>query len=99
MFLVAAPPPDAQVAAELTEQVQAADRLERDVTNEAVQEKNDQVTGETAAPITISLGQTTDQVIALLGNPKRIVNLGNKQIYIYADMKITFLGGRVSDVE
>lgn len=52
-----------------------------------------------AAPATISLGKTTDQVTAALGQPKRIIDLGTKKIYVYQDMKITFRAGKVSDVE
>ncbi|MGA7915136.1 MAG: hypothetical protein WCA00_07865 [Candidatus Acidiferrales bacterium] len=52
-----------------------------------------------AAPETISLGQTTDQVIAILGQPQKIVNLGAKQMYFYPDMKVIFTNGKVSDVK
>jgi hypothetical protein len=52
-----------------------------------------------ATPKTIAMGQTKDDVIAALGQPQKIVNLGTKEIYIYADMKITFLNGRVADVQ
>jgi hypothetical protein len=52
-----------------------------------------------AAPQTISLGQTTDQVVAILGQPQKIVNLGAKQMYFYPDMKIVFTNGKVSDVK
>ena len=54
---------------------------------------------EQAEPQSISLGMTTDEVQAALGKPQKIVNLGPKQIYIYKDMKITFLKGKVSDVQ
>ena len=50
-------------------------------------------------PKTIQLGQTTDQVVAALGQPDKIVNLGAKQIYVYKDLKVTFLKGKVSDVQ
>jgi hypothetical protein len=52
-----------------------------------------------AAPQTISLGQTTDQVVAILGQPQKIVNLGAKQMYFYPDMKVIFTNGKVSDVQ
>jgi hypothetical protein len=52
-----------------------------------------------AEPQTIEKGQTPDQVQAALGKPEKIVNLGTKQIYIYKDMKVTFLNGKVSDVQ
>jgi hypothetical protein len=50
-------------------------------------------------PATIQLGQTIDEVTNLLGAPTKIVNLGVKQIYIYKDMKVVFLRGRVADVQ
>lgn len=52
-----------------------------------------------APPQTISLGQTTDQVIAIFGQPQKIVNLGNKQTYYYKDLKVIFTGGKVTDVQ
>ena len=52
-----------------------------------------------AQPQTIQLGQTTDEVVAALGQPDKIVNLGSKQIYVYKDLKVTFLKGKVSDVQ
>jgi hypothetical protein len=52
-----------------------------------------------AEPQTIEKGQTPDQVEAALGKPDKIVNLGAKQLYIYKDLKVTFLNGKVSDVE
>lgn len=50
-------------------------------------------------PQTIQLGMTTDQVTGALGKPEKIVNLGAKQLYIYKDMKVTFLNGKVADVQ
>ncbi len=52
-----------------------------------------------AEPEQIEKGQTPDQVKAALGNPDKIVNLGPKQIYVYKDLKVTFLNGKVSDVQ
>jgi hypothetical protein len=52
-----------------------------------------------AEPETIAKGQTTDQVQNSLGKPDKIVNLGAKQIWVYKDLKVTFLNGKVSDVE
>ncbi len=51
------------------------------------------------APQTIQLGQTIDQVKAALGQPEKIVDLGQKQIYVYKDLKITFISGKVADVQ
>jgi len=52
-----------------------------------------------APPPTIQLGQTPDEVTGALGQPEKIVNLGAKQIYYYKDMKVTFVKGKVSDVQ
>ena len=52
-----------------------------------------------AEPQQIEKGQTPDQVKAALGSPEKIVNLGAKQIYVYKDIKVTFLNGKVSDVQ
>ncbi len=50
-------------------------------------------------PQQIEKGQTPDQVKAAIGVPDKIVNLGAKQIYVYKDLKVTFLNGKVSDVQ
>jgi hypothetical protein len=52
-----------------------------------------------AEPASIEKGMTPDQVEAALGKPDKKVNLGSKQLYIYKDMKVTFLNGKVSDVQ
>ncbi|MFY9911859.1 MAG: hypothetical protein WCF22_22745 [Candidatus Sulfotelmatobacter sp.] len=54
---------------------------------------------EPAEPASIDKGMTPDQVQAALGKPDKIVNLGAKQIYVYKDLKVTFLSGKVSDVQ
>jgi hypothetical protein len=50
-------------------------------------------------PPTIQLGQTPDEVKALLGQPEKIVSLASKQIYVYKDLKVTFVKGKVTDVQ
>ena len=52
-----------------------------------------------AEPASIEKGMTPDQVEAALGKPDKKVNLGSKQLYIYKDMKVTFVNGKVSDVQ
>jgi hypothetical protein len=52
-----------------------------------------------APPKTIALGQTVDQVVATFGQPQKVVKLGAKEIYVYSDMKVTFVNGKVSDVQ
>ena len=52
-----------------------------------------------AEPQTIELGQTQEQVEAALGKPEKIVKLASKQIWVYKDLKVTFLKGKVTDVQ
>jgi hypothetical protein len=52
-----------------------------------------------APPASIQLGQTVDQVQGAFGPPEKIVNLGTKQIYVYKDLKVTFVNGKVTDVQ
>lgn len=54
---------------------------------------------EAADATTIKLGQTPEEVVAILGAPEKKVDLGTKLIYTYKDMKIVFVDGRVADVE
>jgi hypothetical protein len=62
----------------------------------AAQQPQDQPQAE---PASIDKGMTPDQVQAALGKPDKIVNLGTKQIFVYKDLKVTFLNGKVSDVQ
>jgi hypothetical protein len=48
---------------------------------------------------TVKLGMNPDEVKQSLGNPDKIVDLGAKQVFIYKDMKIVFVDGKVSDVQ
>ena len=50
-------------------------------------------------PPTIELGQTKDQVQTAFGTPTRIVKLGAKEIEYFKDMKVTFVNGKVTDVQ
>jgi hypothetical protein len=52
-----------------------------------------------APPQTIALGQTTDQVVASMGQPVRKAKIGTKEIYSYKDLKVTFVDGKVTDVQ
>jgi hypothetical protein len=52
-----------------------------------------------APPATVEMGQTPDDVIAILGQPEKIINLGPKQIYVYKDLKVTFVKGKVTDAQ
>jgi hypothetical protein len=54
---------------------------------------------ESAATKTIALGQDKDQVVATFGPPTKIVQLGDKEIDYFPDMKVTFVRNKVTDVK
>jgi len=55
--------------------------------------------GSQASRAAIKPGQTTDEVTAALGQPKSISDIGAKKIYVYPDVKITLVDGKVTGVE
>lgn len=48
---------------------------------------------------TVTVGQTKVQVIAALGQPVKMAKVGAKEIFIYKEIKVTFINGKVSNVE
>ncbi len=52
-----------------------------------------------AEPATVALGQTPDEVVAALGQPTKKAKIGAKEIYFYKDIKVTFLNGKVKDIQ
>jgi peptidyl-prolyl cis-trans isomerase A (cyclophilin A) len=50
-------------------------------------------------PTEVSEGQTIDQVTMALGQPSKKAKVGTKEIYYYKDLKITFVDGKVKDVQ
>jgi hypothetical protein len=80
--------PDNDTAREIASASQEADRADQEIAQNA-----------DAAPPTLSLGMGLDDVKAIQGNPDKIVDLGAKKIYVYKDLKITFMDGKVSDIQ
>jgi hypothetical protein len=50
-------------------------------------------------PAEIAEGQTVDQVVAALGQPQKKAKVGTKEIYYYKDLKVTFVNGKVKDIQ
>jgi hypothetical protein len=105
-FAMDAPPADATAQQQIEAQAQDADKAEQEVLAQAGSAPVDGAVpavaapaAPAAAPVEISLGQTVDQVTGALGQPKNIVDLGAKKIYVFKDMKVTFKDGKVSDVQ
>jgi hypothetical protein len=89
-FAQEAAQPDANVAGELTSASQEADRAEQQAVSQG---------GDAGAPPTLTLGLSIDEVRAIQGEPEKVVDLGSKRIYVYKDLKITFIDGKVSDIQ
>ncbi|HEY6343239.1 MAG TPA: hypothetical protein VIY49_17230 [Bryobacteraceae bacterium] len=102
-FSVGAPPPDQTAATQINQQLQDADKAEQETLAEAPGQAPLAPIAPPAAPAgpppTLSAGMSTDQVIGILGQPKNIVDLGAKKIYVYLDLKVTFQDGKVSNIE
>jgi hypothetical protein len=47
----------------------------------------------------VHVGQTVEEVKALLGQPDKIENVTGKVVYSYTGLKVTFINGKVSDVQ
>ena len=52
-----------------------------------------------ADPPTVALGQTPDEVVAALGQPVKKAKVGTKEIYFYKDLKVSFVNGKVKDIQ
>jgi hypothetical protein len=92
------PPPEKEVAAQLNDQVKSADVAETEAAADT-SGTAPPVAATAAEPPTVGLGQTPDQVKAAMGQPKSIMDLGAKKIYVYPDMKVTFNDGKVTDIK
>jgi hypothetical protein len=90
------PPAEANAADELRQQAQEANRQEQDVLGQAGQSAPP---SGSAGPVTIEIGQSVADVVARMGQPARVADLGQKKTYFYKDMKVIFVDGRVSDVQ
>lgn len=50
-------------------------------------------------PKTVALGQTEAELQAAVGKPEKVLDLGSKKIYVYKDIKVTLVDGKVADVQ
>lgn len=97
--LLAVSSEDAQQGADQGGQQQAGQQQGADQGQQQAAQQPAAAAPPPAEPASIEKGQTPDQVQAALGKPDKIVNLGTKQIYVYKDLKVTFINGKVSDVQ
>jgi hypothetical protein len=100
-YAAIAPPPDPKDEADLAQQAKDADASEKEVVGAASAEAGSSIGAveSSGPPPSVALGQTVDQVKAILGTPTKTADLGPKTIFYYDGMKVVFKGGKVTDVE
>jgi len=59
----------------------------------------DPIISPESGPSTVQLGQSAADVRRLLGEPTKIVDLGSKEILMYANLKVTLVNDKVTDAE
>ena len=52
-----------------------------------------------AAPKTVKIGASVAELIAAMGQPKSIVDGGAKKVYVYPNLKVTIVNGKVSSID
>jgi hypothetical protein len=93
------PPPENEVAAEINQESRQADVVEKDAATEADRSAPVETAAAPAQPQSISVGQSIEEVTGALGQPSRIADIGTKKIYLYKDLKVTFVNGKVTDIQ
>jgi hypothetical protein len=93
-YATAAPPPDPNIASEVSQQAESATQAENEVLSQA------QASGPSASgpPPSVSLGMSIDQVVGILGQPQAVGDLGSKKVYSFGSMKVIFINGKVTDI-
>jgi len=102
-----APPPEANGAADINQQLSASNQSQQEVVAQAQQEGGPNAGFQNPPPLaapagpppTVALNQTIDQVTSAFGQPASVIDLGPKKVYNYPGMKVTFKNGKVSDVQ
>jgi hypothetical protein len=94
-YAKAAPPPDPNIAAEVSQEADTAAQAENDTLSQA---SGPSFSGG-SAPQSVSLGMSIDQVVGILGQPTMVGDLGSKKVYSFGNMKVIFIDGKVTDVQ
>jgi hypothetical protein len=55
--------------------------------------------GDSGSAKTVQQGQSREDVVAVLGPPAKIFLLGAKTVFVYPDIKVIFIDGKVTDAE
>jgi hypothetical protein len=103
-FAQAAPPPDPNVKAELSQTTKEADQAEQEVLQEAASGPSDGGAGAAFLPAAppkqtkLEMGMTIDQVMTMMGQPKSTTEFGPKKFLVYDSVgKLTFVNGKLTE--
>ncbi len=53
--------------------------------------------GKAATTRTVELGQSQEEVAAIMGEPDKKILLGKKTVFVYGNLKVMFVDGKVAD--
>jgi hypothetical protein len=102
-FAAGASGPDPGAEKEIVEQSQEADQAEKEILSQAGPDGPEPSvpSGKNNPPPVpfLAPGKSFDQITAEFGQPKKIIALGPKTIYLYDDKKVIFQDGKVTDVQ
>ena len=110
-FAQAAPPPDPNVQTELSQNTKEADLAEHEVLTEAASGPNAGESASAAPPPAVTPpaaaaprkstkldpGMTIEQVVTIMGPPKRVDELGARTRYVYDAVTLTFVKGKLTE--
>ncbi len=99
--------PESNAGTQINEQEQAADQAERQVLSQPSSDAGSRTlaNAQTTTPVraasgVISIGQSMDEVMAILGSPLQIFDKGATLIHVYTGgEKVTYNGGKVADIQ
>lgn len=91
-------PVQASFASNITPDNNVAQELSS-VAQESSQAEQDTVGNFTPQGGGVVLGQSTDQVVAIMGQPLKVIDRGRVIIYAYEKLVVTFTNGRVTDIQ
>jgi hypothetical protein len=86
---------------QVLEEIGSLFRTEEDVRDEARDRARSESKAKTGDKPTASirLGQTEAEVTAILGAPEKKILLGAKSVFVYGNVKVIFIDGKVADAE
>jgi hypothetical protein len=93
--------PDENAAGELDAVIQESDRAEQEAIDQLATPASTKLMFSTTGMVqpTLTPGLSIEQAKAIQGEPQKIVEVGNRKIYVYKNVKITFTNGRLTDIE